>query len=114
MTEAMIKQVAAIEAMPQFPKDMIRELARRRARREAKMASPEAAIPMIYSTKVASRAMLSLFRPSWISEGQSMSERLMCKGPISSSSLSGVTRSKWTVGRILTHAQIQNVGNTKG
>jgi hypothetical protein len=92
--DATKKAMKLSDARPQFPKDMRREPLRNSATRAAMIAQPAAAMPIAYKTKVASNAVLRSLRPSWISDGQSMSERLIWRGPISSSLFRTVLISK--------------------
>ena len=46
---------------------------------------------------MASRAVLRALRPSWISDGQLISDKFKCRGPISSSWFSCLEMSKWSV-----------------
>lgn len=85
MIDAIRKATKLSVARPQLPNETRREPLRNSATREAIMAHPAAAIPMAYKTNVASKAVFRSFRPLCISEGQSISERLICRGPISSS-----------------------------
>ena len=94
MIDAIKKAMKLSEVRPQFPKDIRREPLRNSATIAVIMAQPAAAIPTAYTMNRASKAPLRALRPSWISDGHSISERLRCNGPISSSLLSTVLISK--------------------
>jgi hypothetical protein len=98
MIDAMSIAAKASDARDQLRKwKSSLDVRRKMARRDVKMARPAAAMPMQYRTKVASRVVESVSRPSWMEEGQEMSLRLRWKGPTESSSPRMVLMSKWSV-----------------
>ena len=82
--EAMRRAVKERDVRPKLPNEMRREPERKNAISAVRIARPAAAMPMQYRTKVALRAVVSLFRPFWMSSGKSRSVKFMCSPPASS------------------------------